>query len=93
MPLTAHPTPAYPIPVTATSVTGRRKPEFYKARKRQTTGAFCLPVVSLWRTARGSRKAGRCPCRPVFLPPRLSATPAVGKQGGGLPGFLQGVMP
>lgn len=37
-----------------------------------------------WRMARGSRKAGRCPCRPAFPQPRTVRHSRRGKRSGGL---------
>lgn len=73
MPLTAHPTPAYPIPVTATSVTGRENPMAQAQQRPLAILAHFLRPQSLydgrrWATA---RLAGPCA---RFLTPTSSAS-------------------
>jgi hypothetical protein len=66
------------VPVNAGA--GPRKPVESERRKRATlAGGFFMPAIYLWRTARGSLRAGRCPFRPVFLASRQFATIPLGK--------------
>lgn len=91
MPLTAHPTPAYPIPVTATSVTGRRNPWNLKGASAPPLQALflCLQSLSGGRCGAAVRLAGVLSDR--FPTPASFATIPVGRDTANSDFFLKGV--
>ena len=81
----------YDFPVAAKAATRRGDRVNCKARSALNLRFFCGRFPH-WRMARGNRKAGRCPCRPVFPLPAFIRRPRRGKRSGGLPICKESVM-